>query len=110
MKNSNEPATFRFVTQSHRRAPNRTVPSSFKQLVMLQLFTVPVCYRQLDNISSDSSIQLSCCLMMGQYGPKHVAVSAFCNITVNLTESYALVWGLNYSNRIAMRGMYSMNR
>ena len=28
---------------------------------------------------------------MGQYGPKHVAVSAFCNITVNLTQLCAIL-------------------
>ena len=29
--------------------------------------------------------------MMGQYGQKHVAVSAFCNITVNLTQLRAIL-------------------
>jgi len=49
------------VAQSHR-VPVRTVHSSFKHLVMLQLFAVPDCYRQPDNISSNSSVQLSCCM------------------------------------------------
>ena len=40
-----------------------------------------------------SSVQLLCWLMMGLYGLKHVAVSAFCNITVNLTQ-LCEVWGI----------------
>jgi len=97
MKNSSEPATFRSVVLAHR-APVRTVHSSFKQLVMLQLFIVPDCYRQPDNISCNSSVQLSCCLTMGQLWPKHVAVSAFFNIIVNLTQLCAICMGLKYIN------------
>jgi len=92
MKNSSEPATFRLVVQCHL-VPHTELYSSFKQLVMLLLLTVPYCYRQLD-----SSVQLLCCLMMGQYGPKHVADSAFCNINVNLTQLCAILGGLNYIN------------
>jgi hypothetical protein len=47
------------------RAPFRRTHSSFKQLVILKQFTVTDCYRQMDNITSTSSIQLSCCLKMG---------------------------------------------
>jgi len=92
MKNSNEPATFRLVPQCHL-VPHTELYSSFKQLVMLLLLTVPNWYRELD-----SSIQLLFCLMMGQYGPKHVAVSAFCNITVNLTQLCAILGGLHCIN------------